>query len=328
MPTHFLSCDWGTTNFRLRLATADGAQVLAEAESDKGVSNLQKTWKEGGVQDEAARLRFYTDVLRDATRELQSRAGQGLQNLPVVISGMASSTLGLINLPYQSLPVPVDGSGFRTHRIGASEDFPHDILLISGLQHREQDVMRGEETQLVGCLTPEMETHSGDQLIIHPGTHAKHITVSGGEITGFKTFMTGEFFKILSTHGILRDNVVINGFSDAALSPFEQGVQASLQQPLLHAAFRVRTNDLFARFSKEENYHYLSGLLIGTELQTLRDSGPEKKYLCAGPSLHAPYTAALRVLGLDEKVKSLPPEWEEGSVVRGQAKVLAVQKGL
>ena len=323
MPTHFISCDWGTTNFRLRLATSDGTQVLAEVESDQGVSSIASAWGEKGVKDEAARTRFYTDVLREATSDLQSRAGQHLEGFPVVISGMASSTLGLINLPYQSLPVLVDGSGFRTHHIEASENFQHTVVIISGLQSGEEDVMRGEETQLIGCLTPEMEAAEGDQLIIHPGTHAKHITIREGNITGFRTFMTGEAFKLFSTHGILASSVAAGPLHEAALPHFEAGVRASESEPLLHAAFRVRTADLFGIRSKSDNFHYLSGLLIGTELQSLHSGGPEKRYLCAGPSLHLPYTTALRVLGLEGAVKSLPPEWEEGSVVRGQAKVLA-----
>lgn len=325
MSAYFLSCDWGTTNFRLRLATTDGAQVLAEVESEQGVSGLATAWGETGVHDEAARISFYTDVLREAVNSLQSRAGKELKGLPIVISGMASSTLGLINLPYQALPVPVDGSGFRTYRIQAAGDLPHDILIISGLQSGQEDVMRGEETQLIGCLTPEMEAYEKEQLIIHPGTHAKHITIHGREITGFKTFMTGEAFKLFSTHGILAGSVAAGPLDEAALPHFETGVRAADSEPLLHAAFRVRTADLFGIRSKAENFHYLSGLLIGTELLNLRSNGPTKKYLCAGPSLHFPYTVALRVLGLDGSVKSFPPDWEEGSVVRGQARVLAAQ---
>jgi 2-dehydro-3-deoxygalactonokinase len=320
MSNHFLSCDWGTTNFRLRLVTRDSCEVLAEATADSGVSNLAKAWGEKGGGDEAARVDFYTEVLRKAVEELKQTTEVSLEAMPVVISGMASSTLGLVNLPYAALPVPVDGSGFRTHIIEPSPAFGHPILLISGLRS-DDDVIRGEETQLIGCLTPEMESYTGDQLVIHPGTHSKHIVIAGGQITGFATFMTGELFKLFSTHGILRDNVTINPFSASAVGPFEQGVREAGDNPLLHAAFRVRTNDLFGRWSKEENYHYLSGLLIGTELQSLAGR-KERCYLCSGPSLHEQYATAIKLLGLDTQVHILSPEWEEGAVVRGQAKVL------
>ena len=318
----FLSCDWGTTNFRLRLVARDGLRVLVEVETDAGVAKLATAWKGRNTNDEAARTAFYTDVLSRATEELKRRADTEIDGLPVVISGMASSTLGLAELPYQSLPVATDGSDFKTKIFQPTENFPHIILLISGLRNGEEDVMRGEETQLIGCLTDEMKAVSGEQLIIHPGTHAKHITIQDGKVTDFQTFITGESFKLFSTDGVLAGSVEKSALDGATLPHFEAGVRASLEAPLLHTLFSVRTGDLFRKRSKAENFQYLSGLLIGAELQTLRESGPAKKYLCAGPTLHPSYTAALRALGLEDEVKSLPPEWEEGSVIRGQAAVL------
>lgn len=321
MNTHFFSCDWGTSNFRLRLVSHADLRVVEEFSSEKGVGVLVKAWGEKGVENEEARIRFYTDVLRDGVEKLKAHMGSPLKDVPVIISGMASSTIGLVNLPYQSLPIPTDGSGLKTRFFEPSGEFQHSILLISGLCSND-DVMRGEETQLIGCMTPEMEAYQGEQLIIHPGTHSKHITLQGGQITGFKTYMTGETFKLFSTHGIFRDNVVAGELDETSMRGFEQGVRDASAAPLLHAAFKVRTNDLFERLGKEENYHYLSGLLIGTELQALSDVKDIKMYLCSGPSLHTPYSAAMRVLGLDKKVEIFLPEWEECAVVRGQAKVL------
>ncbi len=326
MEQHFLSCDWGTTNFRLRLVRRDDGAVLHETSDDKGVSDLAKAWGAKQSQDEAARTQFYTDVLRDGVRALEAAAGGTLAGLPVVISGMASSTIGLLELPYAPIPAALDGTGFRTGFLKSLPGFSHPVLLISGLCS-EVDVMRGEETQLAGCLTPEMERAEMPLLVIHPGTHAKHMVVERGVLTGFRTFMTGELFKLFSTHGILRDNVTASDFDAAAQEPFGQGVRDAQEAPLLHAAFRVRTNDLFGRFDKGANYQYLSGLLIGTELQTLQDR-TERMYLCSGPALHGPYSAALRVLGLHNRVTVFPAEWEEGAVVRGQAKVLARTPGL
>ena len=320
---HFLSCDWGTTNFRLRLVQRDGLRVLYEVETGEGVSGLAKAWKENGTESEEARTAFYIEVLRRAADILKSRAGVPLDELPVVISGMASSTLGLKELPYRSLPVSTDGTDFRMEIYPPSQNFPHVILLISGLRAGEEDVMRGEETQLIGCLTEEMKAESGRQLIIHPGTHAKHITIESGRIIGFQTFMTGEAFKLFSTGGVLSGSVEASELDEATLRHFEAGVRAAQEFPLLHALFTVRTGDLFGKRRKGEAFQYLSGLLIGTELHTLRNNDRFTKYLCAGPTLHAPYTAALRTLRLDGEVKSLPPEWEEGSVIRGQAMVLA-----
>jgi 2-dehydro-3-deoxygalactonokinase len=326
MQDHFLSCDWGTSNFRLRLVASADLRVVREVASDKGVGELAKAWRAKNSNDEPERIAFYMSVLREHVAEIMALANEEAEGAPIVISGMASSTIGLVSLPYRHLPVPVDGSGLNTKLFARTGDFPHDLLLISGLQS-DDDVMRGEETQLVGCMTPEMERHAGKQLVIHPGTHSKHIIIEGKQISSFSTYMSGELFKLLTTHGILLDNVVANPMGETALPHFAQGVRDSLGETLLHAAFKVRTNDLFGKMSKEDNYHYLSGLLIGSELQELRQSAL-KMYLCCGPGLFQQYNTALRVLDLDKKVIVFPPEWEEGAVVRGQAKILSKLRGV
>jgi 2-dehydro-3-deoxygalactonokinase len=319
MSNQFISCDWGTSNFRLRLVSLPELDVLAEESSDQGVGELAKAWRAKGEGTEDARFTFYMDVLKAQVKKLEERWDQALDNVEVVISGMASSTIGLVNMPYKHLPVPLDGSGLKTKLFKATADFKHDILLISGVE-TEDDVMRGEETQLIGCLTDDILDHDGEQMVVHPGTHSKHITIKNGQLTGFNTYMTGEFFKVLTTHGILRDNVLANTLG--ADSPgFAKGVQDSLKAPLLHSTFKVRTNDLFGHLSKEDNYNYLSGLLIGTELQSLQNIHIPV-FLCCGPTLVKQYSAALEVLGLTHGIHIFPSEWEEGSVVRGQGKVL------
>lgn len=48
-----------------------------------------------------------------------------------------------------------------------------------------------------------------------------------------------------------------------------QGVNDAINSNLLNVAFRVRTNNLFAKLSKKENFDYLSGLLIAAGLKEL-----------------------------------------------------------
>ena len=61
------------------------------------------------------------------------------------------------------------------------------------------DVIRGEETQIIGALKPtEMQL-----LFVLPGTHSKWVSVEENRITQFATFMTGEIFAVLCEHSIL-----------------------------------------------------------------------------------------------------------------------------
>jgi 2-dehydro-3-deoxygalactonokinase len=180
---------------------------------------------------------------------------------------MASSNIGMMELPYKELPFNADGSDLHVKIIEASDEFKHEILLISGAK-TASDVMRGEETQLSGCGKISSRK---EQIFIFPGTHSKHIVIKENQAIDFKTYMTGEFFSLLSKNSILSGNVeeTDSSLDGTILKNFEDGVANSQQHNLLHASFLTRTNGLFNRNTKNENYFYLSGLLIGTELKDL-----------------------------------------------------------
>ncbi len=108
--------------------------------------------------------------------------------------------------------------------------------------------------------------------------------------------MTGEFFKLLSIHSILSASVEEETDSDDPANQlrFREGVRAAREHGLLHAAFMVRINQLLKNVPKTENFHYLSGLLIGTELKDIPSDIPV--YLVAGSVHSALYKAALEEL--------------------------------
>ena len=105
------SCDWGTSNFRLRLIDAETSEVIDEISSAEGISTVFNLWSGSGTD----RQQFYADILQKHIAVLAERAGQSLQNIPVIISGMASSTLGIAELNYAGLPFRSDG-GSVAHR--------------------------------------------------------------------------------------------------------------------------------------------------------------------------------------------------------------------
>jgi hypothetical protein len=65
-------------------------------------------------------------------------------------TGMVSSSMGMRELPYRELPLAIDGSALSVERVAARDDFPHALVLVSGVRSHD-DVMRGEETQLIGA---------------------------------------------------------------------------------------------------------------------------------------------------------------------------------
>lgn len=171
----FISCDWGTSSFRLRLVEMTGVAVIAEENSADGVARVFDLWKQTG-RPENSRFSFYVERIRTGIGSIEKKSGYSLEGIPVVISGMATSTLGMIDLPYKELPFAVDGSDAVTRLLRLSDDFKHDMLFISGVKS-DHDAMRGEETLLVGCV------HDGEKerLFIFPGTHSKHVAVKNGK---------------------------------------------------------------------------------------------------------------------------------------------------
>jgi 2-dehydro-3-deoxygalactonokinase len=309
----FLSCDWGTSSFRLRLVEIANAKIITTEHSDQGIAKVFETWKRGGGS-EHVRFSFYVNVIEQHVEALGKKLNSSLENIPLVISGMACSTLGMIDLPYKELPFSTDGSDLVTKTILAG-DFKHNIIFISGAR-TGSDAMRGEETQLVGCFPGKREK----QLFIFPGTHSKHVTIKNGKATDLKTFMTGEFFSWLSEKSILSSSVEKTSLSDEQdKKAFEGGVKESLDSNLLHSSFKVRTNDLFKKLSRRENYHYLSGLLIGTELQEVAGSDSDIT-LVTGSHLRFYYETACHVIN---KKGDLRIQNADDAMVAGQIKILA-----
>lgn len=290
----FLSCDWGTSSFRLRLVQANDLKVIAEENNGQGIADTYKLWQQQN-ENSASRLNFYKSVIKNQLQSLGQKLNISLDAIPVILSGMASSTIGMIDLPYKELPFNLDGSDLEVRFLDAKETY-NQFIIISGAR-TDNDVMRGEETKIVGCISSLADAEQ-EQLLILPGTHPKHIVIKNNKAVSFKTFMTGEFFDLLSTQSVLSASVKKGGyFNDPAnQQSFSDGVKASQTSDLLHASFMVRTNQVLKNVSKQQNFYYLSGLLIGTELKGLKRNIPI--YLVGDAALISYYIAACNALNI------------------------------
>lgn len=299
--------------------------MAGEISSGQGTAVIYNEWKTWVEQQGVGREQFYFQKLQQHIGALSEKLSVSLSGLPVLISGMIGSSIGIKELPYASLPFLTDGSEAVVHEYAAAKDFGHPVWLISGICS-EQDVMRGEETQMIGlaCMEPEA-CATGTSVCIFPGTHSKHIRVKDGAIIDFKTFMTGELFHIITHHSILKDSV--DKLDDAQWTGSENdafcsGVRQSGESTLLHELFSIRVNHLFGRSAKRENFFQLSGLLIGTELRALLREDKLRIRLCSGSHVSALYQLALKALGLAEQTVFIAPEKIDRSALEGQIKIL------
>src|SRR6478735_4367765 len=314
----FISCDWGTSNFRLRLVEKSGMQVLAEIKLPNGISMMNAEWKEVGSGD--SKENFFLEFLEEKIKAWDQII-QG-ESIPIVISGMASSSIGIRELDYASIPYPVSGTSANTEWI-QSPALKHPALLVSGVR-TDDDVLRGEETQLAGLLQLIQIEKASKHLFILPGTHSKHIVIEQGKIIDFKTYMTGEMFALISKHSILTNSVSTDKVIEGDAVPqqaFRKGVRSSINNNLLHTLFTVRTNQLFKQLSPEENYFYLSGLIIGSELASIQNE--DQQLVIAGEgSLVSLYEAAIDELGLIKQLTIIPGKLMDTALIAGHLELL------
>lgn len=209
-----------------------------------------------------------------------------------LISGMAGSQQGWQEAAYCNCPASFDDIATRLKWVE-----PGRIAIVPGLCTETggvPDVMRGEETQVFGAL--EL-LEIADAVLVLPGTHSKWVTVKDRQITGFSTWMTGEFYALLRRHSILARTLPPDEPAlDAA--GFEHGLAAAQNGPgLLHNAFSTRTLSLFGKMDAAALPSYLSGLVIGEELKAQPLQRGDPVVVVGAGELGARYKQGLEYLG-------------------------------
>lgn len=323
---YIFCCDWGTSSLRLRLIEVETQQVICKIQTEEGIGRLFVEWSEDGAQSES-RHAYLLRILAKQMDAIQQQVDFSVVHIPMVISGMASSSIGLLEIPYAQLPFSTEGKDISARYIAATPAFAHDIYLISGVKS-DDDVIRGEEIEVIGLsFLKELNASqfTGDCILVLPGTHSKHLLIKGKQVVSFKTFMTGEFFQLLSEKSILKDSVVaVNGAGltqTANRKAFCHGVQTAVSNDLLHASFLARTNHLFGKYTKTENAFFLSGLLIGYELRDLKkEPKVAQLVISCGENLFRQYSCACEELGYSN-VAYISSDSLEQATVAGQIEV-------
>jgi len=243
----WIAVDWGTTNMRA-FALDSNDRVLGEVAEGRGMAALSRD------EYEPALLEAMGAFLPPGDR------------VPVLVCGMAGARQGWREAAYLDVPARLDDLGKAAVPV-ATRDPRLEVRIVPGLAQRRSeapDVIRGEETQLLGLLA---ERPGFEGLAVLPGTHAKWARIENGAVTRFTTFMTGELFGLLTQHSVLRHSVG----REAEAEGFAVGLEAGGQ--MLSRLFSVRAGDLLFGRSPGWNAGYLSGLLIGAEVKAALGPG-------------------------------------------------------
>ena len=279
-----IGVDWGTTSARAyRIDAAGSVQDTREAPL--------------GIQH----------VRGDFAQALGTLVGDWLhESLPRLACGMIGSRQGWVEVPYVESPATLDALA-----CGLVQTPDGALTIVPGLAGRDDDgtpdVMRGEETQIVGALGAD----APPALAVLPGTHSKWAIVRDGAIHAFATYMTGEVYAVLRDHSILgrmADGAATTSTQPLADAAFTRGVRRALARTsstdtLLHRLFGARTLALRADLAPRDTLDYLSGLLIGSEVAAARDwarahgIAEGSVVLLGSPVLCARYATALHEAG-------------------------------
>ena len=275
MASELIAVDWGTTNFRA-FRLRDGV-VVERRSAARGILQVPA---------------------REFDAAFHATIGDWLEAAPaapVIMSGMIGSRQGWSEAPYVSCPTDLTGlSNLHTLDTGSGRR----LHIVPGLSmvgpSGVHEVMRGEETQVVGLAE---RANTEPRLFCLPGSHAKWVTVAGETIAAFSTAMTGEVFSVLCEHSILGRLMTGRDHDEGA---FVLGLARSGDPGgLLHHLFGVRAEGLFGAVGEAGLSAYLSGILIGHDVMGMADqaTGDQPVTVVGAGTLVPLYAKALAAAG-------------------------------
>ncbi|AMG52142.1 2-dehydro-3-deoxygalactonokinase [Citrobacter amalonaticus] len=291
MTARYIAIDWGSTNLRAWLYQGD--KCLESRQSEAGVTRLN------GKSPEA--------VLAEVTQNWRDSV------TPVVMAGMVGSNVGWKIAPYLSVPASFAAIGEQLTPIG------DNVWIIPGLCVSRDDnhnVMRGEETQLLGA-----RTLSPSSVYVMPGTHCKWVQADAEQIHDFRTVMTGELHHLLLQHSLVGAGLPEQQTSSDA---FAAGLARGIDSPaVLPQLFEVRASHVLGNLPREQVSEFLSGLLIGAEVASMRDfiAHEQAITIVAGASLTSRYQQAFHAMGRD--VSAVPGDTAFQAGIRSIAHAVA-----
>ncbi|WP_291390022.1 2-dehydro-3-deoxygalactonokinase, partial [Devosia sp.] len=236
----WVAVDWGTSNLRAWGIDADGGIAFSRSSPD-GMGKLSREQYPGVL----------TALLQGVADDVSE----------VLICGMAGARQGWAEAPY--LDAPAELGKLAAGAVAPDMPGPLHPRILPGVCLRDlgaEDVMRGEETQLLG-LSALVPGFSG--LAVMPGTHSKWAMLEGTRLTRFSSAMTGEIFELLRTHSVLRHSLGGDLEGEDRDLGFDAGLDQGLTHPerLTATLFKVRAGSLLSGRSSAWCAGFLSGLL-------------------------------------------------------------------
>lgn len=287
-----IAIDWGTTSLRAWLM-GENRQILASRRRAQGVLSIAER---PAVARAAEYERVYTELTADWFRSHPT--------LPALACGMVGSSEGWQDAGYLTVPTDLAFGPETLTGISHARGLLHLVpgLRIASHWDTPGDLLRGEESQLVGAL--ELVGHDfAEQTFVLPGTHTKWVRVEGDTVTAFTSVMTGEIFGLLSSSGLLARTASPGSTDDGA---FDRGLRTGADRGLPTELFGGRALVLDGLLAPASLPDYLSGVLIADEIrhQLPKYATSGQLVVCGAPDLCGRYARALRRHGVQPRVET------------------------
>jgi len=330
--------DWGTSSLRVYSFTAgDTSPILLLEDATAGVLSIPIGGFEIALEEALSR----------SSEKALSQSGEKIfsTDSPVLLCGMVGSNRGWREVRYVHAPASLMNDiakgcvTFNSSLTGRSITIIPGVCTLTNF-NGQPDVMRGEETQVLGELfwtqTAAASTTRNDEMRVFclPGTHSKWVICRGNKIESMQTSMTGEIFSVLSRHSILSGSIASEDKSSAAVidnveeKAFEAGLMTNAP---LHALFSVRTRDLFSGGGEARkraciaNRGWLSGALLALELReaskwlstSIFPTPSQVSIIGTGP-LAERYARAMTLMGIAQPTVSAPHAAAKGLIIIGE----------
>lgn len=242
----FIAGDWGSSNVRFFLFK-DG-KVADLIKTPDGISKIKP--------EDCPRI--FAETCKEWLNKFEISQ--------VILAGMIGSDRGWKDAGY--IETPVSLSALKHQRVAVPNSLGLNISIIPGLCVKENNnfnVMRGEETQLVGAV----QIHPCSCYLM-PGTHCKWVRMQScgsDEVVSFRTSMTGEMHHLLMQYSLVAMGA---GEQKTDHQAFLEGLDSGLSDDtLLPRLFELRAGRVLGQHLPSSVSDRLSGLLIGSEIRSM-----------------------------------------------------------
>ena len=268
-----LSIDGGTTNTRLVLVR-DG-EILAAEKCGLGARNA--------VLDASL---SYADILTEKLRAFLATT----QIMPqlAVASGMICSEAGLAVTPYIQPPASADKLAEHAVKFTLPQLPELPLWLVSGMRTlgrtddpTETDIMRGEETELLGLCGKIGDMSRA--VIFLPGSHFKTVFLNAdGVAVDFRTSLSGELLRAVAENTILREKLMGVYPKMPDRDRLLAGCTCAAERGVNEALFKVRIRQKFCTDTSEQLFSFLLGAVLCADVERLRKDGRGRRILVGG----------------------------------------------